>query len=173
MSNITQVQGQSGTYAMGGQSYDIEGLMMALGVERSDLIEKQVVGMADAMKARNNEIKKVNDWIAELRGAGDKGWKDCRNYGDVKAYLESKGVQVGEANGKGFDIGNDGNWGKGERDTAVEYLKSQLDGLNSDSQLDMIKLQSLVNKRDQSFEMLTNLISKFSKTKDAIIQNIR
>jgi hypothetical protein len=52
-------------------------------------------------------------------------------------------------------------------------LKSQLEKLNGDSQLDMIEIQRLVNKRNEAFDMLTNLLNKHQKALDSIIQNMR
>jgi hypothetical protein len=37
----------------------------------------------------------------------------------------------------------------------------------------MIKLQGLINKRNQTIEMMTNLMQKFQKTNDAIVGNMR
>jgi len=52
-------------------------------------------------------------------------------------------------------------------------LKGRIDSLNSSSQMDMIRMQSLMNKRNQAFELMTNVLSKFSKNRDAIIGNMR
>ena len=55
----------------------------------------------------------------------------------------------------------------------ITKIQGQIDKLNSDSQLDMIKLQSLTNKRNQTFEMMSNLTQKFSQSCDKMIGNIR
>lgn len=52
-------------------------------------------------------------------------------------------------------------------------LKREIDKLNAGSQLDMIELQSLMNKRNQAQEMLSNLLQKFQKTLDGIVGNMR
>jgi len=52
-------------------------------------------------------------------------------------------------------------------------LKGVIDQMNSDSQLDMIGIQGLVNKRNEAFDTLTNLLSKFQKTIDGIVGNYR
>ena len=59
-----------------------------------------------------------------------------------------------------------------ERERKVQ-LRGQIDKLNADSQLDTIKLQSLINKRNQALEMLTNLLQKFQKVLDSIVGNMR
>lgn len=55
----------------------------------------------------------------------------------------------------------------------AEQLKSKLDSLNSTSQMDMIRLQSLSNKRNEAFEQLTNFVQKFAKSRESIISNMR
>ena len=58
-------------------------------------------------------------------------------------------------------------------DAAIDQVKGAQDSLNSQSQLDMIRLQSCQNKLNQAYEMMTNFVSKFAKTKDTIIGNMR
>lgn len=52
-------------------------------------------------------------------------------------------------------------------------LKSEIDRLNRDGQLDMIRLQDLINKRNQAHDMMTDTIQKFQKTLDGIVRNMR
>lgn len=59
-----------------------------------------------------------------------------------------------------------------QRETKVA-LRGQIDQLNADSQLDTIKLQSLINKRNQALEMLTNILQKLQKVLDSIVGNMR
>jgi hypothetical protein len=54
-----------------------------------------------------------------------------------------------------------------------QQIKSQLASGAGASQIDMLKLQAMVNKQNQTFEMISNLVQKFSSTRDAIIGNIR
>ncbi|MBV9991226.1 MAG: hypothetical protein JOZ72_08015 [Alphaproteobacteria bacterium] len=52
-------------------------------------------------------------------------------------------------------------------------IKGEIDKLNADSQLDMIRLQQLVNKRNQAYDMLTNMMQTYQKTLDGIVRNMR
>jgi predicted nuclease with TOPRIM domain len=60
-----------------------------------------------------------------------------------------------------------------EQQTKIENIKTEIDQMSSSSQLDMIKLQGLINKTNQSTEMMTNLLQKFSGVLDKIIGNMR
>ena len=60
-----------------------------------------------------------------------------------------------------------------KKQTEIENLKTEIDKVSSNSQLDMIKLQGLINKRNQSVEMMSNMIQKFSSLMDKIVGNMR
>ena len=55
----------------------------------------------------------------------------------------------------------------------IAELKAKIDKLSGDSQMDMIQLQGLINKRNQAMDMVTNLLQKYQKTLDGIIGNMR
>lgn len=48
---------------------------------------------------------------------------------------------------------------------AVQSLKGQIDALSNSQQMDMLRLQSLSNKRNEAFDLMTNFIKK-CKTPD-------
>ncbi|MBC05424.1 MAG: hypothetical protein CMO10_03930 [Thalassospira sp.] len=58
-------------------------------------------------------------------------------------------------------------------DTWINDIKGKIDGLNSTGQLDMIRMQSLMNKRNQAFDTLSNTLQKIQKSLDAIVGNMR
>jgi hypothetical protein len=55
----------------------------------------------------------------------------------------------------------------------VQNVQSKIDSVSANSQLDMIRMQSMINKRNQAVEMLTNLVQKFAKTTDSVVSNMR
>ena len=62
---------------------------------------------------------------------------------------------------------------KGELDHAITELKGQVDSMGSTQQMDMLRLQSLSNKRNEAFDLMTNFMKKFADKRDAIIGNMR
>ena len=62
---------------------------------------------------------------------------------------------------------------KGELDKAITGLKGQVDSLGSNQQMDMLRLQSLSNKRNEAFDLMTNFMKKFADKREAIISNMR
>ncbi|CAM4211403.1 hypothetical protein [Saccharibacillus endophyticus] len=59
-------------------------------------------------------------------------------------------------------------------DTATaEARKAQIDALSSTQQMDMLRLQSLSNKRNEAFDVMTNFIKKMQDSRSSIIANMR
>ena len=166
----------SGMYQMDGVTYDLGTLMMAIGFERSENIEAQVVDQANSMKKRNALLEQYSQLIAACRGNSD--GMDVRN---VTLTDPDTGEPI---NGKDFmekygpwpipgDAYNDGNWAKETKEAAIEAIKGKMDSLNSDSQMDMIRLQGLMSKRDNIYQAITNLMKKDEGSKSTVVSNLR
>ena len=56
---------------------------------------------------------------------------------------------------------------------AEQVIKSQTDSLSSSSQMDMVRLQSLNNKRSEAFDTMTNMLKKASDSKSSVVSNFR
>ena len=53
-----------------------------------------------------------------------------------------------------------------------EELKSMIDARNNESQKDMKRLESLVDRRDEAFSTATDLMSEISDTRSTLIGNL-
>ncbi len=62
---------------------------------------------------------------------------------------------------------------KGELEKALENLKSLIDTHSNSQQMDMLRLQSLSNKRNEAFDVMTNFIKKMQDSRSSIIGNMR
>lgn len=51
-------------------------------------------------------------------------------------------------------------------------LESKMDQMNSLNQRDMISLQSMTNKRDQAYDMITNILKSLNSTMTGIANNV-
>ncbi len=54
----------------------------------------------------------------------------------------------------------------------IQKAKSTIDGLNNRAQLDMTRLQSLVDRRDESYSTASNLMNAVSDTRSNTIRNM-
>ena len=55
----------------------------------------------------------------------------------------------------------------------IAYLKGQIDALSNSQQMDMLRLQSLSNKRNEAFDLMTNFVKKMQDSRSSIIGNMR
>ncbi len=178
-----------GMYQMDGVTYDLGTLMMAIGFERAENIEAQIVDQANAMKERNRMLEGLSRVLAKLRSM-PKGKKDDSNIFDANTFDTGVAKQDGTGNytakelfeelGMGpldseydFTDQPDWCWGDRERQEAIELLKGKMDSLNSDSQMDMIRLQGLMSKRDNIYQAITNLMKKDEGSKSTVVSNLR
>ena len=58
-------------------------------------------------------------------------------------------------------------------DSMISKLKNQIDGLNNSNQMDMLRLQSLTNKRNEAYDVMSNFIKKMQDSRSSIIGNMR
>lgn len=52
----------------------------------------------------------------------------------------------------------------------IKSLSSEIDALGNSQQMDMLRLQSLSNKRNEAFEIMTNFMKKLADSRSGIIQ---
>jgi hypothetical protein len=57
--------------------------------------------------------------------------------------------------------------------TQIDQLKPQLDSLSDLSDVEQLRLQQLMDRRQKLFETLSNLMKKFSDTQSAIVSNMK
>lgn len=86
-----------------------------------------------------------------------------------------KNSTVGTANADASWLpgGISGNATKGELDGVIQQLKSQIDSQSNSQQMDMLRLQSLSNKRNEAFDLMTNFIKKMQDNRSSIVGNMR
>ena len=168
MSNSVQSVG-GGVFVVDGQSMDYATLVLSLQVERVNLLDKQLVAQAQGIQERNALIAQANDMLARVQQLKNQA---AQNNNVTNGGAEMK--KFFDANGIKYDTtGNDFLHNKDEWEVAIQGLKNFTDKLNSQSELDFIRVQNLNNKREQALELTTNQLQKDSKIKNAIIGNTR
>lgn len=55
----------------------------------------------------------------------------------------------------------------------AQQLKNQIDAASNTQQMDMLRLQSMSNKRNEAFDVMTNFIKKMQDSRSSIIGNMR
>ena len=55
----------------------------------------------------------------------------------------------------------------------TKLLNDQTDSMSNSQQMDMLRLQSLSNKRNEAFDVMTNFVKKMQDSRSSIIGNMR
>lgn len=167
---------QINDYKLNGVTTDFQDLMIDISLNRATAVEGEVSPLSVRMKNRNVELQNLGSALAEVSKKqaefdsdddGDdvmSGWFSTQTSSIISKYC-----------GSGFI----NNWSgsqcdaqKAQIEGIVSKLKSVIDGLNNDAQRDMTRLQSLVDRRDESFSTATTLMTNVSETRDNAIRNM-
>ncbi|MNW13952.1 hypothetical protein D3C71_2120410 [compost metagenome] len=62
---------------------------------------------------------------------------------------------------------------KGQLENLLGQIKAQIDSASNSQQMDMLRLQSLTNKRNEAFDTMTNFIKKMQDSRSSVIGNMR
>ncbi|MGI9275661.1 MAG: hypothetical protein ACR2PT_12555 [Endozoicomonas sp.] len=143
----------------------LDALVMSVLTARAEIIEEQLREQIADIQQKNAQLEEANDWLAKAKAekatAGTSGTSEFTE--EFKNFWDSLGAEYQDG-----DDHNSADW-----DVNIEGLKSKIEALTSQSQLETTKLQQTINKYNQAFEMLSNFINKYYQSLSTIIQNLR
>ena len=157
-------------YVFNARRVDFQDLMVLVAEKRAVAVEGEVMPMSVRMRARNSDLDLLGQCLAELTAAqatlpsDAKGSDTCRYsfsnevISRVKTLTPDKSLRSGAT--------------KEEIEFFLQMVKSKIDSLNNASQTDMSRIQSLVDRRDESFSTATNLMTSISDTRSNLIRNL-
>jgi len=161
VSNISSSGNVGATNSLPPNTDVMTGLFL-LQLQQVEVMDKQLLMQQQDMKARNDTLKALNEVISELR--------KLRPDDDKKKATIPK--DLAEAAAKlGLDI-KQGEFNQGQFTAFIENAKGRVDVVSNESQVDMIRLNSLVGKRNRTFEMISNLQNKVAQTLGTIVRNM-
>jgi len=119
------------------------------------------------MQSKQSELAQARQLLAKMKELQNKaGDDDCTEMpADMAQWLDNHGVDYDRT-------GNDLRHNKNEWNINIEHLNAWIQNYNSSIELDMLQIQSLMNKRNQSLEMASNIMKKSTEAKEAILRNI-
>ena len=129
-------------------------LMLGMQQERSGLLEQQIKAQMEKEQARNARIQDLQQALS-LNGKDDQLWRDfCAQ----KANLD---LDCAGKDASGFGV------------VMFNQVKTVMDSLSPSQQIDMLRLQSALAKRNEAFEQMAALIRKMQDARTSIIGNMR
>ncbi|WP_422446248.1 MULTISPECIES: hypothetical protein [unclassified Endozoicomonas] len=146
----------------------LDALIMGVLTARADILQTQLEDQIESINQKNDLLEEANMYLAKAKekkaAAGTSGSSMMSK--DMIDFWKQMGAQTDRS-------GNDDSHNAAEWDANIEHLKSKIESLTSQSQLQTTKLQQTINKYNQTFEMLSNFINKYFQSISTIIQNMR
>lgn len=157
-------QGGGETISVSG--VDLETAIMAVQSERAKQMEQQLRDQIKAVQDRNDQLTKLNDAQSKLSDVQADLQADAQTVNDDQKEVLKKAMEEVGLNTKLPE-------NKDELDALRSQLKSQIDAQSNSQQMDMLRLQSLSNKRNEAFDTMTDFIKKMQDSRNSIIGNMR
>ncbi|MEO5671748.1 MAG: hypothetical protein ABIR26_13725 [Ramlibacter sp.] len=175
-------------------SMDIETAIMACQSSRANILEGELKSQILTIQAKNDQVTKLNQTKNALNKVLSKFDSDAKPEAvaskqtaigspytaGTAAYEANQAIKAAGVNPFGrtqAELDKSGHVGdlstKADLTAAIDAMKSQIDSLTNSQQMDMLRLQSLSAKRNEAFEVMTNLMKKFQGPRDSIISNMR
>ncbi|ELR67208.1 hypothetical protein C942_02716 [Photobacterium marinum] len=166
MTAINPTAGVTGT-TFNPSAASLDSLMMMVMMDRSNLLDSQVRDKIENINAKNEDLKEINGVMSQLRNDMSKVGTDDDDTGSLSPEVEDYLA----ANFSDFNRSD--SYNRKTMQLQLENLKGKAESLTSSSQLDMAQLQSTMGKYNNSFEMLSNFVSKYGQSIDSIVGNLR
>jgi len=153
-------------------------LVMAICLNRASMLERQIIELMDEMNTTSQHLADmttiekavIDDFSSNQNGhAYDLNNVSITSSTDTVQFLRDQGV----LNSSQVYVRNDSILSVADimYDDFITEIESKMDEKNSFSQQKMIELQSLTNKRDQSYDMISNVLKSLNTTMTGIVNN--
>ena len=153
---------------------DFQDLLINISEQRAATVEKQIEPMSVRMSTRNRKLDNLGaalsiiaDIQAKFTDANETG--DKTSTATLTAEAKAGLALVGYTGGT---VGETLTLNKSQAEYYQQMLKTELDSLNNASSKDMTRLQSLVDKRDESYSTATSLMQAVADTRANTIKNM-
>ncbi len=150
-------------------------MLLAVSLRRANAVEGEVLPVSKSVTDRNGQLDELGKALSAASNIQAQTQKESPA---VTVTDNSNGPIVNNALLKyklaksGDGVVNDYTYTPGEAAQAVQLLKSHIDNLNNEAQADMTRLQSLVDKRDEAYNLGSDLMSSVSDSRSTAIRNI-
>ncbi len=161
-------------YELNGQRVDFQDLLIKVSEQRAATVEQEIEPMSTRMSTRNRKLDSLGAALAIVADIQAK-FTDADDTGNKTSTLTLTAEAKAGLSLVGYVGGTVGGTLTMDKSTAEYYqqmLKTELDSLNNASSKDMTRLQSLVDKRDESYSTATSLMQAVGDTRANTIKNM-
>lgn len=158
-------------YVIDGQQVDLQDLMVTVSKSRARAIEDEIQPMSARMRKRNKELENLGVALGSLNAMQAQYTGEDSGAKTVTGSFTQEAADAMRAIGIQVSAGQV-TWTKTEVEKNTQLVKNKIDAYNNAAQTDMTRLQSLVDKRDQSYTAATDLMTSVSDTRANLFGNI-
>ena len=147
-------------------AFDLEGALLAVQSGRAQLLDQQLSSQLTDVHKRNARVATLNKAISALRA-----YVADPTDGSLAVAVTTAGAAV-----ESHDLlsaTSDSPEARTAAASLVASLRIELDSVTNTQQTDMLRLASLSNKRNDAFDMMTDVFQKMLDSRSAIIGSMR
>ncbi len=180
MTAIESVQAiGSGYFMVDGLKMSFEDLIMKVQMSNVETADKVFAGRFSEIEERNKKISLMNDMLQVARKYQDNFDKDGKLKEGKSASFTGSDLDTwnkfhASAVSTGLvrtDIpGGGGPFSKQQLETLLDNTRSGLDNLNSQNEMDMMKLNKLGNQRSSYVQLLSSMLSTVKEARGAAVR---
>lgn len=170
--NVYKVDGVTGIAADG--SLSVGQLVMALCLSRATKLEDKIIALMNEISENTEKLNTISAAQSDLST-----WL-ANHTSDTSSLSKNTVLDSGKTwaqwipklNALGFNIVDKSYYSQSELNAIVSEMDSRMDELNTFSQETMISLQSTTSKRDQAYDMISNILKSLNTTLSGNANNI-
>ena len=175
---------------------DFQDLLVKFSKNRAVAVEGEVEPLTVRINQRNKRLDELGEVLSELTKIQTEFESDDTGDRDMHSWMSNKTGEVLESLGytpkyyateddrpndnkeradfykAGWKTEDNYSANKKTLEGMLSRVKSEIDSLNNEAQTDMTRLQSLVDRRDESYSTATNLMTRVSDTRSNVIRNL-
>ncbi len=143
-----------------------------LAIQQTDSLDKQIKDKMLGIQNKQADIAQAREYLAKMKElqANAKDKKGDCPWDKKASMMPQEMADWLDAHGVAYDRrGNDLAHNEKEWDVNIEHLNAYIQNSNSSVELDMLSIQSLMNKRNQSLEMASTIMKKSTDSKESIL----
>lgn len=170
--NVYKVDGVTGIAADG--SLSVGQLVMALCLSRATELEDKIIELMNEISENTDKLNTISAAQSDLSTWLANHTTDTSSLSKTTVLDSGKtwAQWIPELNAIGFNIADKSYYSQSELNAIVSEMDSRMDELNTFSQETMISLQSTTSKRDQAYDMISNILKSLNTTLSGNANNI-
>lgn len=150
---------------------DITTALMAVQGDRVRLLDNELKDQLKLVSSRNDQISKLTDLKSALNDLSSKETDATKVVGNNSTLLQAANNAATDA-GYTFDPALTASSKKSDVEALITKVTGKIDSESNTQQIDMLRLQSLSNKRTEAYDLMSTMAKKDHDLKEGTLNRI-